>query len=140
LALRELRISRDGTRVAVIAGSGHATELLVGRVRTTSDGALRLDGFRSPDPTLSDVGDVTWADPSTLLVLGRASGAARIPWLVGIDGASVGAVTTSGLTAYGALAGAPGLPTLVASGALIYQAAHGLWAPVGRGSEPAYPG
>ena len=140
LAIRELRISRDGTRVAVVARSGRGTELLVGRVSTTGDGALRLDGFRVPDPTLGDVGHVTWADANTVLLLGRGPGGARIPWLVDVDGANPGPLSTSGLTSYAAVAGAPGQPVLAESGGEIYQAAHGLWTPVGRGREPAYPG
>jgi hypothetical protein len=140
LAVRELRISRDGARVAVIARSGVGTELLIGRVTTTGDGALRLDGFRVPDVTLGDVADVTWADANSVLLLGRSPGGSRIPWLVDVDGAAPAPLTTSGLTSYDAVAGAPGQPTLVESGGEIYQAAHGLWTPVGHGSEPAYPG
>jgi hypothetical protein len=140
LAIRELRVSRDGTRVAVVARSGRGTELLIGRVATTSDGALRLEAFRAPDPTLTDVAHVTWADANTVLVLGRSAGGARIPWLVDIDGANPGPLTTSGLTSYDAVAGAPGQAVLAESGGEIYQAAHGLWTPVGHGHEPAYPG
>jgi hypothetical protein len=140
LAVRELRVSRDGTRVAVVASSGRGVELLVGRVSITGDGALRLDGFRSPSPGLLDVGDATWADANTVLVLARAPGHQRIPWLVDVDGVKPAPVTTSGLTSYTAAAGAPGQPTLVASGREIYQAKSGLWTPVGAGEDPGYPG
>jgi hypothetical protein len=140
LVVRELRVSRDGTRVAVVANSGTGSELLIGRVSTTSDGALRLDGFRAPDSTLANVSHVTWADANTVLVLGQATGSSPIPWLVDVDGASPGPLTTNGLTSYDAVAGAPGQPVLAEAGGEVYQAAHGLWTPVARGTQPAYPG
>jgi hypothetical protein len=136
--VRALRISRDGTRVAVIVGTTQ-TQLLVGRVRTTSSG-LRLDGFINPAALLRDVTNATWADANTVLVLAHAVGRARIPWLVDVDGVRPAPVTTTGLTSYDAVAGAPGQPTLVESDGEIYQAARGFWTPVARGVEPAYPG
>jgi hypothetical protein len=135
-----VRISRDGTRVAVIAGSGSRRELLIGRVRTNADGSLRVEAFRRPAPVLTGLIGVTWADPSTLAVLAvRRPGALR-PWLVGVDGAEINPITTAGLTTYDEIAAAPGQPTLVGSRGLVYSAQRGLWTVVGRGSQPGYPG
>jgi hypothetical protein len=99
-----------------------------------------LDAFRAPDASLTDVADVTWADANTLLLLGRGGSGTRIPWLVDVQGANPAPLTTSGLTSYDAVAGAPGQAVLAESGGEIYQAAHGLWTPVGHGRGPAYPG
>jgi hypothetical protein len=147
--VQELRVSRDGTRVAIIASSRGATQLLIGRISTTKQGALQVDGLRVPYPKLADVGSTTWTDSSTVLVLARGPEAAprapRAPWLIDVDGVKNTPVTTSGLTSYDAAAGAPGLPALVSSPGPggttdIYLAAHGLWAPLGVGTDPAYPG
>ncbi|MDX6285681.1 MAG: hypothetical protein QOG53_1166 [Frankiales bacterium] len=134
------RISRDGTRLAVIAGVGAQRELLVGRVRTTGNDALRVEEFRRPGPELTAAKDLSWADPSTLAVLAvRRTGALR-PWLVRVDGAELNPITTAGVLSYDEIAAAPGQPTLVESRGLVYSAQRGLWTVLGRGSQPAYPG
>ncbi len=146
VVVRELRISRDGTRVAVIASASGVGELLVGRVATTSDGALRIDGLHNPAAgVITDVSHASWADGNTVAVLARSTASgARVPYLVDVDGVKPIPVTTSGLTSYVALAAAPGQPTLVESTdggrTFIYQASKGVWTPVGEGSDPAYPG
>ena len=141
--VREMRVSRDGSRVAVIASTSRGPILLIGRVAMTNNGGLRLDGFRNPASSLTGVASVSWADGNTVLLLGRNLGGARLPWLVDVDGVKPAPVTTTGLASYDAVAGAPGQPTVAQSGGaspVIYQAGRGFWSPVGRGSEPSYPG
>ncbi|MFL6240051.1 MAG: LpqB family beta-propeller domain-containing protein [Actinomycetes bacterium] len=140
LDVRSLRISRDGTRVALVTSTASGAKLLIGRVSTTNDGALRLDGFRDPAPDLTDVGDPTWADANTVLVLARTPGHGRTPWLVDVDGVKPTPVTTSGLNTYSGVAAAPGQALLAESAGRIYQATRGSWTPVGSGSAPSYPG
>jgi hypothetical protein len=140
LRVDAFRVSRDGTRVAVVAGTGSDRALLVARIRTGTDGALRLDAFRRPAPELSAVTDVSWADPSTLAVLATNRAGPARPWLVRVDGAETNPITTAGLTSYDEIAAAPGQPTLVESRGLVYTAQRGLWTALGRGSQPSYPG
>jgi hypothetical protein len=140
LRIEALRVSRDGTRVAVIAGSGSSRELLIGRVRVGADGVLRLDAFRRPAPELTGVSTLSWADPSTVAILATNRAGPPRPWLVRVDGAETTTISTAGLTVYDDIAAAPGQPTLVSSRGLVYTAQRGLWTALGRGSQPSYPG
>jgi hypothetical protein len=136
--VRALRVSRDGTRVAVVLVRDGTSTLLVGRVVVAS-GRLRAEAFRPAAPTLVDVRDVAWADANRLAVLARAGREAPAPWLVEADGSQLTPVATRGL-AFSRLAAAPGRPLLAAAGEQIWEHAGSRWRVVGPGSDPLYPG
>jgi len=140
-----LVLSRDGVRVAVIAGRAGQGQLLVG-VLGRSPGQLSITGLRRVAPELTGVMDVAWSGEAEMLVLGSLGGAAAAPHDVDVDGARVTEGTTTGLPGDRRhLAAAPGQPDLVEAGGQIWQRSRSGWGSplyeaVPRGSAPFYPG
>lgn len=136
-----LRVSRDGTRVAVVEGRGAARQLLVGRV-TVRDGATVIDGVRPVAPTVHDVSDVAWLSADSLAVLAHSSDG-RVPvWLIAVDGSTTPqSLTTVELPAPPtALAAAPPRRLLVESDGQVWAETGGSWARVAAGVDPIFPG
>ncbi len=140
-----LVLSRDGVRVAVIAGRPGQSQLLVG-VLARSPGQLSITGLRPVAPQITGVLDVAWSDESEMLVLGSLDGAAAAPHGVDVDGAQVVEGTTTGLpTDRRHLAAAPGQPDLVEAGGEIWRRSRSGWGPplyevTPPGAAPFYPG
>ncbi|MCW2725723.1 MAG: Lipoprotein LpqB, beta-propeller domain-like protein [Frankiales bacterium] len=141
-----LRVSRDGARVGLIAGSGANRRLVVGRVSTMT-GRVRITGLRDVAPTVSDVHDLTWDTATSLVVLGRLSGVSA-PIRVAVDGSSVALVIRIGLenSTPNTVAGAPGRQLVI--GATVADGTAVLFRDNGRlyvredgaGYAPFYPG
>jgi hypothetical protein len=113
-----LRLSRDGSRVAVLVGSADARALYVGAV---SSSGSTVTGLRSITPELTSVVDVTWASAESLVVLTTNRAGDATMYTVGVDGSWSEAITTAGL---------PGPPTAVAaapSQATLAIAEDGIW-------------
>jgi hypothetical protein len=130
-----LRLSRDGSRVAVVSGG----RLLVGRVEVGRDG-WRLTGFRSVLPAATDVRGVAWSDPGDLVTT-VAAGSGRAVTTVDVDGYAERAVQIEGVTGAPVdVAAAPGQPLLVATTEGAVWADTDGWHRLGAGSTPAYAG
>jgi hypothetical protein len=142
--IRALSLSRDGARVAVVAGPSGRERLWIGVV-VRDDGA-QIQGLRPLDVGDTPVSDVSWSDAGTVIVLTRSGEQDSSLYSVDVDGGSPAVlVSTTGL---------PGPPTAVAAGPTLLTIAAGtLWrTPVAseswtkvedrRGGEsaPAYPG
>jgi Lipoprotein LpqB beta-propeller domain len=84
--LTAFRVSVDGTRVAVVVerGAQERGELLLGRVVQGADG-LRVEGFRRVELLLVDVRSASWADASSVVVVGGAAGAILEPTSVNLN-------------------------------------------------------
>jgi hypothetical protein len=139
-----LRVSRDGARVGLIAGTGTAATLLVGRV-TFDHGTPRIVGLRSVAPGVESVLDLAWDSATSLVVLGtQATLAAAIR--VSVDGSSTALVVRVSLVgaAPQSIAAAPDRPLVV--GAVVGRASalfrdNGrYYAGEGAGYAPFYPG
>ncbi len=146
-SIRALRLSRDGARVAVVAGPRGQEQLLVGVV-IRENGSAKIDRLRPLDIGASPASDVSWADSLTVIALARS----------GEQDSSLHAVDISGMTGGRSVvrAGLPAPPTAVAAGPalpLLTVAAGNLWrAPAideawtqvsekgGGAAAPAYPG
>lgn len=152
-------VSRDGTRVALVVGIGKAARLVIAgvqRVETTDPDVVggetvALVNVEEPLPDLRTVRDVSWADASTLAVLGvqvAADGGEAVdpaPFYVGTDGYRVRAVEP--LPGLVGLTSAPSQQDLVTplvaateDGQLWQYTSGGGWVVLGPGSDPAYPG
>jgi hypothetical protein len=144
-SIRALSLSRDGARVAVVAGPAGGERLWIGVV-VRDNGAAQIQGLRPLDVGDTPVSDVSWSDAGTVIALTRSGEQDSSLYSVDIDGGSPPVlVSTSGL---------PGPPTAVAAGPTLLTIAAGtLWrTPVAseswtkvedrRGGEsaPAYPG
>jgi lipoprotein LpqB-like beta-propeller protein/sporulation and spore germination protein len=142
--IRALSLSRDGARVALVAGPSGRERLWIGVV-VRDDGA-QIQGLRPLDVGDTPVSDVSWSDAGTVIVLTRSGEQDSSLYSVDVDGGSPAVlVSTTGL---------PGPPTAVAAGPTLLTIAAGtLWrTPVAseswtkvedrRGGEsaPAYPG
>jgi hypothetical protein len=134
-----LRVSRDGTRVAVIVRG----RLLVGRIEPAGT-ALRIGALVTVAPELTQALDVSWVDGDELVVLARGPATPRpVPWFVSADGYRVQQAPASGdvQTGYSAIAAGSGnAPLLVADAANVYRYVAGRWTRIGRGSSPTYAG
>ncbi len=143
--IRALSLSRDGAKVAVVAGPAGRERLWIGVV-LREDGSAQIHNLRGLDFGDSPVSDVSWSDAGTVIVLTRSGEQDSSLYSVDVDGGSPALlVSTTGL---------PGPPTAVAAGPTLLTIAAGtLWrTPVAseswtkvedrRGGEsaPAYPG
>jgi Lipoprotein LpqB beta-propeller domain/Sporulation and spore germination len=143
--IRSLSLSRDGARVAVVAGPAGRERLWVGVV-LRDNGATQIQGLRWLDFGDTPVSDVSWTDAGTVIALTRSGEQDSTLYSVDVNGGTPALlVSTTGL---------PGPPTAVAAGPTLLTIAAGtLWrTPVAseswtkvedrRGGEsaPAYPG
>ena len=142
-----LRVSRDGARIALVAGVGPARQLLVGRVRTIG-GRIGVVGLRRVAPGLTDVRDVCWESATSLVVLGRTAGALlALPVRVAVDGSTVAPLIRVGLETSEpvSIAAAPGRPLVVGATIngqpVLFRDNGRSYAPEpGTGTAPFYPG
>lgn len=91
-------LARDGTRAAVIDGTGEESRLLLGRVVRPADASLsmRIDRWRvvqTPDLRLGGYRDVSWSSPTELAVVAREGGGVPQLFTVSIDGSAAAATT-----------------------------------------------
>jgi hypothetical protein len=144
-AIRALSLSRDGSRVAVVAGAPGREQLWIGVV-IRETGSTQIQGLRLVDVGDAPVSDVSWSDAVTVIALARSGEQDSSFYSIEVDGGSPAVlVPTTGL---------PGPPTAVAAGPTLLTIAAGtLWrTPVGSESwskvedrsggesAPAYPG
>jgi hypothetical protein len=142
--IEELKVSRDGTRIAVLAVSTNVSQVFVGAV--AKDGFSILN-FYPVAPTLTSVTDFVWASSTKLDILDTVPntnepGSTSQLWTVDVDGwaPSLTQGTTLPTTAV-SIAVAPRQPLVVATSLnQIEQYSNGRWQFVGNGSSPRYPG
>ena len=138
--VQQLRLSRDGARVAAVVGrTGHG-HLVVGRV-TVTRGGVQFGAFRNVLPGTADVRGVAWDGGGELVVSAADPGGGRELLEVDVDGYGTVTVPTSDLpTEPVDVAKAPGQPLLVTAGGSVWRrAASGNWSRVGSGDQPVYP-
>lgn len=139
--IETLRVSRDGTRVAVIAKSVAGPQLLIGHVVKTPQGES-IGGFYPVAPLLVPVPDgVVWASSTKLEVLATASGSTSPSiWTVDVDGWSQQQVLTPPVDIV-SIAKAPGQPLVIGtSSGQIEMSVNDAWQVVATGTNPLYPG
>jgi hypothetical protein len=142
-------VGRDGTRVALIFGTGKDAILKVAAIQRTEtvDGSDRvgLIDIHEPRPDLRGVRDVAWADATTIAVLGSVAGSGSGPFVLDPQGYRIDniqslpdAITLTAAPPYAAKG--PPLVAGTGSGALYEFTSAGGWTPAGAGWSPAYPG
>jgi hypothetical protein len=88
-------LARDGVRVAVVAGRGESSRLLLGRVRRPADDSsmpLAIDGWREVGGGASRLHgfvDVAWESPTELTVVAEQEAGSRQVFTVSVDGSAV---------------------------------------------------
>jgi hypothetical protein len=138
--ITDLRLSKDGVRVAVVAG-GH---LLVGAV-VTDQGSVSIKQVRVVQPSLTGVVKVDWLRQDLLVVATNQPGAPVQS--VSVDGEKVDPYSSANLTtAITALAASQSGPVLVVDAAGMWSSTdiNDVWTPVQHnqtsGAIPFYPG
>jgi hypothetical protein len=138
--ITDLRLSRDGVRVAVVAGG----KLLVGAV-VVDQGAVSIKQVRQLQPSLTDVTKVDWLHQDQLVV---ATGQPNAPvQTVGVDGRKLDPYTSANLaTEVTDVAAAEGQPVLAVDQAGLWESSdineawQQLLHPQSAGAIPFYPG
>ena len=140
-AVQQLRVSLDGTRVAVVVDAPSGVgKLFLGRVVRTAN-RVSVEAFRPLAGSIDDIHDVTWQTAGSLVVLGRDRGTVLQPFEVGVNTVvnQVVGTTPEGMTSVTA---APGFNLLASRRGFgdIWENDASSWSHYVRGSDPAYPG
>jgi hypothetical protein len=141
--IEELKVSRDGTRIAVLANSSNVSQVMVGAV--AKDGTSIVN-FYPVAPTLTSVTDFVWASSTKLDILDTVPntnepGSTSQLWSVDVDGWTPSLQQGTVLTTAVSIAVAPRQPLVVATAqGQIEQYSNGQWQFIGSGSAPHYPG
>lgn len=136
-----VRVARDGSRVALVAGVGPQARLYVGSVVRDQQRRVRVTEVYELLPELRAVRDIAWGDATTLAVLGRVGDQPSSPLFTDIDGYNVTPIEQQPNLA--TLAAAPGPRPLLAantSGELWQYTVGRGWVDLGPGADPTYPG
>ncbi|GAB3486438.1 LpqB family beta-propeller domain-containing protein [Nocardiopsis coralliicola] len=140
-SVAQLRVSRDGTRVAAVTSAGGAAgELVVGRVVRDGGGAA-LESFLPLAGEIGTVADVAWRGADQLAALASRSGGPMRGYLVPLDGGTE-PTSVGNVAAADTIAAAPERP-LIASGEddqLWLTSDRVLWQRGTEGTDPVFPG
>jgi hypothetical protein len=137
--IMRLRVSSDGTRVAMVLDTVEGSQVYLGLATGTGSdlavGSLRRLGFPLLDPM-----DIGWADPDRLVVLAAEKNAAPQPFALSMGGV-VSDVAPS-LADISGLAVAPNQAIIATtSKKVVYRLRPGGgWFRVGTGNYATYPG
>lgn len=147
--LTALRVSRDGARVALVSGVDDASRKVYVAPVLDDDDGLRIGRPREVGFGVTDVSDVAWESPTSIVALGRFDDLPPLPLKLTIDGSGdVDLVRLPGLEQVTpeSLAAGPDRPLVVAvkdrEGRSVLFRSTGLvfeQAPV-SGYAPLYPG
>ena len=135
-----VRISRDGSRLAVIVRAATGGSALHVGVVARREGPVRVATLQPVAPELVDVRDVAWAGAASLAVLAAPRGGVVQPHLVSIDGLALESL--SPLPDAVALAAAPqDAPLLLGTvDGSVFVGPRPRWQKRGDGRDPFYPG
>jgi hypothetical protein len=138
-AVQEIRLSRDGSRVAAVVGPRGAGRLLVGRV-TSLRGELHFGAFRDVLPLARDVRGVSWDGGDQIVVTAADASGGRELLSVDVDGYGTRTISTAGVVGEPSdVAASPGRPLLVtASGGVWQNDPSGGWHRLASGAHPRY--
>jgi hypothetical protein len=144
-SLQMVRVSRDGTRIALGAGTGAGEHLLLGAIIRGPDGAVQaIGGVHEVLPDVAGLRGVSWIDASTLAVVGSRGSQLPVALRTDVDGFVVDD-SIDPLRGIADLVGAPTdskLPLVASTDAGQLQTWNPSlgWQPLGDGRDPAYPG
>jgi Lipoprotein LpqB beta-propeller domain/Sporulation and spore germination len=144
--IRALSLSRDGARVAVVAGPSGQERLWIGVV-ARDNGSIQVKGLRPMDTNDSPVSDASWAEAVTVVALTHAGKQDSSLYSIDVDGGSASQLvpTTHLPGPPTGIAAGPSLPLLTIAAGTLWQApvpSDG-WSKAGDSSgesAPAYPG
>jgi hypothetical protein len=137
--ITNLAISRDGSRIALVAGGTGRRSLVVGLLAARAGGL----SVRSPDvvvPAARRVSGVAWAGANRIVATVRRGGR-RVVAVTAVDGYRPHDLPTAGLPrSVEQVAASPGQPILAAAAGGIWSLTGHRWQRVSTGRDPAYAG
>jgi Lipoprotein LpqB beta-propeller domain/Sporulation and spore germination len=140
LGITALAVSRDGSRIALVAGPPGDGALFVGAVAGTA-GRLSVVNAQVVIPATSDVAGVAWQGANQIVTTVRRSAHRRAVLETGVDGYSTRLEPEGGLPPTPTLvAAAPNQPLLAFAGGSIWTLSDVRWQRVRTGSDPSYAG
>lgn len=148
----QVLLARDGTRMALVTGTGPGARLVLAAVTGTdrldpeSAGTAKVSvlAAREVVPDLRGVRDVAWADAQTLAVIGSRAGLPAAVMYTSTDGYEIEPVRSG--TDLVTIAAAPPLraqssPLVVGTGeGQLLQPTLGVGDLLGEGTDPTFPG
>src|SRR5699024_1988864 len=141
--VRRVRISRDGSRIALIQTIGEETAIQVAMVIRDEDGTpTAVSEPVAVGASVSDATDLTWVDSVTLGVLGRSEGGAPSVHTVPLGGPSVALLSVPDASLLTSGRGERELWVATETGEVFNRAGNG-WRRVGEESDAiaiAFPG
>lgn len=137
--VQDLRLSRDGSRVAAVVGSRGSGRLLIGRV-TSARGSLHLGSFRDVLPAARDVRGVSWDGGDQVVVTAADASGGREVLSVDVDGYGSRTIPTAGVVGEPVdVAASPDRPLFVVAGGDVWEDNRaGGWRHIGSGGRPRY--
>ncbi|MFF0448312.1 LpqB family beta-propeller domain-containing protein [Streptomyces sp. NPDC004609] len=143
-----LRVSADGTRIALLLEKDGKTTLQIGRVErqgSPEDSVVTVAGLRSAAPQMETVTAVSWAGPSRLVVVGREAGGVPQVRYMQTDGSTPAGGVLPGLNRVKAVAASneESRPLVAYSeddGIVRLPPGANWQTMVKKGSSPVYPG
>ncbi|MEO3978133.1 LpqB family beta-propeller domain-containing protein [Streptomyces sp. CAU 1734] len=146
--IESLRVSSDGTRIALLLTDGKKTTLQIGRVERRDDKGdtlVSVADLRPVTPQLETVTAVSWAGPSRLVVVGKEAGGVQQVRYIRTDGSSSPDAVLQGVNSVKSVAASddPNRPLVAHSeedGIVRLPAAANWQTVVTEGSSPVYPG
>lgn len=140
-SLVDLKVSRDGTRVAAITEEDGERSLELGRVTVDGD-QVTVGGFIELARELEDVLDVSWRSADQLVILGSRDRGTSQAFLVSLDGGTPPASTGTSVAGMVTISGAPGQPLIAGTddGSVWISNDRLSWQNVAEGTAPTFPG
>jgi hypothetical protein len=143
-AVTALRLSRDGSRIAIVTQrAGRGSVVVAGVVRRADGAPVRLGEPYEVLPDLTEARAVAWTGEATLAVLGRRHGHPEQPWIVTIGGQPEGTLPVVHGQSIAANRVLPGSPLDLYVGSSVGQVlkrAGGRWVSIAEARWPALPG
>lgn len=140
---RRIRISRDGSRIAMIQTIGQETAIQVAMVIRDDDGTpSAISEPVAVGASVSEATDLTWVDSVTLAVLGRSEGGAPSVHTVPLGGPSVALLSVADAVSLTSGRGERELWVATETGQIFNRAGNG-WRRVGEEDDAiaiAFPG
>ena len=140
-SLVDLKVSRDGTRVAAITEEDGERSLELGRVTVDGD-QVTVGGFIELARELEEVLDVSWRSADQLVILGSRDRGTSQAFLVSLDGGTPPASTGTSVAGMVTISGAPGQPLIAGTddGSVWISNDRLSWQNVAEGTAPTFPG
>ncbi|HTW18914.1 MAG TPA: LpqB family beta-propeller domain-containing protein [Mycobacteriales bacterium] len=138
--IRDVAVSRDGARIAMVVGASGHTELMVGGL-AVQHGVTTVVSPALVVPSTSDVSGLAWAGANEIVTTAAVGKNRRAIIETTVDGyqrTTLGGADVPRNPTQ--VAAAPGASFLAAAGGRVWMLTGAHWRPVATGADPSYAG